>query len=341
MGFRKSVLLVNLGSPERPETGSIRKYLKTFLSDPRVMDMPSVIRWLILYFFILPFRPGVIQEKYQKIWDEDGFLLLKNSQKLVDSLSESLGQEYTVEMGMRYSKPSISSALQRIAESGASELTIIPLFPQYASATTGSILEHIFDAIKFWTSFPQITILSQFHSHPGFVRAWAKVAEAYLKEEPDHVLFSFHGLPEKHILNADQSGAQCLRSQECCQNLHSENHNCYRAQCFQTARNIAKAIGIGEKDYSVSFQSRLGKAKWIEPYTSEIVEKLGSAGVQNLLVFCPSFVADCLETVEEIGGEEKERFLLSGGRKLTLVPSLNAEGIWVDALVDMIGQKSV
>ena len=340
MGIQKSVLLVNLGSPERPESGSIRKYLKTFLSDPRVMDMPSVIRWLILYLFILPFRPAVIREKYQKIWDEDGFLLLKNSQRLVESLSDELGPEYNVEMGMRYSKPSIRNALKRIELLGASELIIIPLFPQYASATTGSILEHLFNIIKSWVSFPRITVLSRFHSHPGFIRAWVKVAETYLSEKPDHILFSFHGIPEKHILKADQSGAQCLESQQCCQNLHSKNSNCYRAQCFQTARNIAKAIGINEKDYTVSFQSRLGKAKWIEPYTSVVIEKLGSAGVQNLLVFCPSFVADCLETVEEIGGEETERFLLSGGRKLTLVPSLNAEDVWVNTLVDMISQKS-
>lgn len=336
--MRKSVLLINLGSPERPETGAIRKYLKTFLSDPRVMDMPSVIRWLILYMFILPFRPRAIRAKYEKIWDKDGFLLIKNSQKLVEALSEALGPEYIVEMAMRYCEPTINSTLQRIVASGAPDLLVIPLFPQYASATTGSILEHLFDTIKAWTVFPRITVFSQFHSQPGFIRAWVKVAEKCLKEEPDHILFSFHGLPEKHILNADRSGSLCLSSDQCCERLHRMNHSCYRAQCFQTARNIADALRINKKDYSVGFQSRLGRAKWIEPYTSDIVEKLGSGGVQDLLVFCPSFVADCLETVEEIGVEEKERFLKSGGRKLTLVPSLNAADIWVDALVDMIRQ---
>jgi ferrochelatase len=341
MTIKKSVLLVNLGSPERPDTGSIRRYLKTFLSDPRVMDMPSIIRWLVLHIFILPFRPRAIREKYERIWNEDGFLLIRNSKKLVEALSVELGEEYLVEIAMRYSTPSIKSALQRIVKSGVSDLLVIPLFPQYASATSGSILEYFFDAIKTWIVFPRITVLPQFHSHPGFIHAWAEVAKEYLQEKPDHILFSFHGLPEKHILKADPSGTQCLHSHQCCDELHGENHHCYRAQCFQTARNIADAVGINEKDYSVAFQSRLGKAKWIEPYTSEVIDKLGSTGVQNLLVLCPSFVADCLETVEEIGVAEKERFLLSGGQELTLVPSLNAENVWVDALVDMIRQNSM
>ena len=252
---------------------------------------------------------------------------------------QKLGQEYAIELAMRYSQPSIKSSLKRMAHSGISDLVVIPLFPQYASATTGSVLETIFETIKSWTVFPRLIVLSQFHSRPGFIRSWASVAKAYLRETPDHILFSFHGLPEKHILKADQSGSRCLSSEQCCQKLSSENHGCYRAQCFQTARSIADAVGIQEKDYSVGFQSRLGRAKWIEPYTSEVIEKLATEGVRKLLVFCPSFVADCLETVEEIQVEEEKRFLESGGRELILVPSLNAENVWVDALAEMIQQE--
>ncbi|MBU2645497.1 ferrochelatase [bacterium] len=339
MSLYKSVLLVNLGSPEKPETGSIRAYLKQFLSDPRVMDMPAAIRWLILYLFILPFRPAAILPKYAKIYEKEGFLLIRHSRDLVDALSQKLGPEYKVELAMRYGKPSLREALQRIEQTGISDLLVIPLFPQYASATTGSILEAFFETIKSWTVFPRIQVLPQFYERTGFISAWASRAESYLRENPDHILFSFHGLPESHLLKADHSETHCLTSQVCCDKLDSRNHACYRAQCFQTARSIADALGIHQSDYSVGFQSRLGRAKWIGPYTSEIISRLGEEGVRHLLVFCPSFTVDCLETVEEIQVEERDRFLKHGGQRLTLVPSLNSEKAWVDALAHIIERE--
>jgi len=339
MTNKRNILLINLGSPERPDTGSIRKYLRTFLSDPRVMDMPVIIRWLVLYLFILPFRPGVILPKYKKIWDGERFLLVKMGQQLVQALSEKLGPSFQVQMAMRYSEPSIENVLKRFKMSNSSELLVVPLFPQYASATTGSILERVFDTLKSWTVFPRIRVIPHFFDNPGFINAWACIAEPYLAKNPDHILFSFHGLPEKHILKADHSGSHCLSSDNCCTNLDSTNYNCYRAQCFQTARLIAASLGIEEERYSIGFQSRLGRTQWIGPATSELVVKLAEKGVRHLLVCCPSFVADCLETVEEIQHEEQERFLESGGEVLTLVPSLNVERIWVDALRDLIRKE--
>ncbi len=338
MNSKKCVLLINLGSPERPEIGAIRKYLRAFLSDPRVMGMSGIFRWLILNLFILPFRPTSILSKYQKIWDGNRFPLVKYSEELVSMLSVKLGEEYVVMMAMRYSKPSIDELLKRIQAYSVSELLILPLFPQYASATSGSILEKVFETIRSWIVFPQIKVVSKFYDHPGFINAWTKIVKPYLEESPDHILFSFHGLPESHILKADKSN-HCFNSDDCCESIGHENQRCYRAQCFQTAASIATSLNIQENEYSIGFQSRLGKGKWIGPSTAETIVQLAADGVRDLLVLCPAFVADCLETVEEIQVGENNRFLQSGGRKLTLVPSLNASPVWVNALSDLIKGK--
>lgn len=338
MAGKKAVLLVNLGSPEKPESGAIRKYLKKFLSDPRVMDVPWAIRWLILNLFILPFRPSSIRSKYQRIWDGDRFLLVKYGDELVDALSEKLGEKYRVMMAMRYSEPSIEQQLAAIQASGVSELLILPLFPQYASATGGSILEKVFNTLRNWTTYPQIEVVSQFYDHPGFINAWSENTKPYLEDKPDAVLFSFHGLPESHVLKADLQD-HCFSSDDCCANIGPGNHQCYRAQCFHTAESIATSLGLRKEMYSVGFQSRLGNARWIGPSTADRIVQLAAEGVRDLLVICPAFVADCLETVEEIQVEEKGRFLQHGGRKLTLVPSLNASSAWVDALSDLINKK--
>lgn len=336
----KCVLLINLGSPEKPETGAIRQYLRSFLSDPRVMDMPGIIRWMILNLMILPSRPAAILPMYKKLWDGKRFLLVKYSEELSQALDKELGQEYTVRIAMRYGKPAISKILDEIRNDGFSELIIVPLFPQYASATSGSILEEVFRTIQNWMVFPEIQTISSFFNHPGFVHAWCQIARPYLDASPDHILFSFHGLPESQILKADNSG-HCLSDKSCCDGLEPSNQHCYRAQCFQTARSIARMLGLNADRYSVSFQSRLGPTKWIGPATSTIIEQLAAGGVKDLLVLCPAFVADCLETVEEIGVEEKERFIQGGGRQLTLVPSLNSEPVWVEALANLIRMRMV
>lgn len=335
MTDKKAVLLINLGSPEKPETADIRSYLRAFLSDPRVMTMPWLVRCLILNLVILPLRPAAILPKYQKVWDGDRFLLIKHSEELMKALNNALGPDYQVFHAMRYSSPSIERVLSSIQAAGVSELLVLPLFPQYASATSGSILEKVFNHLKGWRVLPQLSVISSFFQFPGFIKAWCHLASPYLAKQPDHILFSFHGLPESHIHDADLSG-QCLATEDCCANFTASNGQCYRAQCFETARLIAEGLGLEDFQYSVAFQSRLGKAKWIGPSTSETVERLARNRAKDLLVVCPSFVADCLETVEEIGNDERDDFLRHGGRSLTLVPSLNAETVWVEALKDLI-----
>lgn len=335
MQNKRCVLLINLGSPERPETGAIRRYLRTFLSDPRVMDVPRWVRWLILNLFILPFRPSVIQPKYKKIWDGKQFLLVKHGQELVQALVDELDGEFQIRLAMRYSQPLIPEILKEVESEGFSELIVVPLFPQYASATGGSVIEVVFDTLKSWTVIPTVRVVSQFCDHPGFIQAWEAIARPLLDQKPDHVLFSFHGLPVTHIHKADSS-SHCLKSGDCCSTWSEHNSHCYRAQCFQTARSIAELVDIKPDRFTVAFQSRLGKAEWIGPSTTETISNLAAAGKKDLLVFCPSFVADCLETVEEIGVEARDQFIEAGGRELTLVPSLNTEPAWVKALCELI-----
>jgi len=340
MAFQKSVVLVNLGTPDRPDKRSIRRYLKAFLSDARVMDISPVLRWMILQLAILPLRPRTILPKYRKLWDGERFLLMGHSEHLIRELSERLGRNYSVRLAMRYGNPSLVDILEEIEQERAEELIVVPLFPQYASATSGSVIEKVLETLRFWPVFPKIRIISQFYDDRGFAEAWRQVAEPYLGLKPDHLLFSFHGLPESHIKKADLSG-RCLATPECCSRLAASNGYCYRAQCFQTARAIAELLVISDNQYSIAFQSRLGRTRWLGPSTSETIQRLAASGIRDLLVCCPSFVADCMETVEDIGEVERERFVACGGRTLTLIPSLNSHPAWVEALASLISGKQL
>lgn len=337
---QKGVLLVNLGSPEKPETKAIRKFLREFLSDHRVLDIPFWARWLILRLFILPFRPGKIKERYQKIWDGARFPLLKHGYELAGKVSRMLGEDYQVELAMRYGSLSIESGLDRLRQSGINEIIVLPLFPQYSSATTGSILEKVFEIIKQWDVIPAISTITSFYNHPGFIKACVDNGKKYLEMEPDHILFSFHGVPERHLLKSDLSGEHCLKVEDCCGRITSGNKTCYRAQCFNTAKLVAQGLDIQEKDYTVCFQSRLGKTPWLQPYTNSTVKELAQGDVKFLLVFCLSFVADCLETTEEILERETDNFLRNGGDRLDLVPSLNGNDEWARVITSMIINKS-
>ncbi|MCP4754088.1 MAG: ferrochelatase [Proteobacteria bacterium] len=337
---RIGILLVNLGSPERPESRAIRRYLREFLSDPRVMDIPFIARWLILNLFILPFRPGRIVEKYRRIWSSDGFPLLVYGRRLVRKLADRLGDGYRIELAMRYGSPSIAQGLANLQRSGIDELLVLPLFPQYASATTGSVLEKVFGVIEKWPVIPGVTGISSFYDHSEFIRCWVDKGKSYWEKTPDHVLFSFHGLPESQIRASDRGGEYCLKSRDCCGDINPSNVGCYRAQCIRTAEKIAHGLRIPPADYTVSFQSRLGKTLWIQPYTSMIVAELARKEIKHLLVFCPSFVADCLETSEEILIQEANNFRDNGGETLTMVPSLNDDEQWVDAVRSMIEEKT-
>jgi ferrochelatase len=330
------VLLINLGTPASPRTSDVRKYLREFLSDPRVMDIPGPLRWLLVHGLIAPLRAPKSAQAYQKIWLSDGSPLLHNTRLLAKALGEQLGQEYLVEFAMRYGTPGITAVLNQMADRGAREIRVLPLYPQYAASSTATAEDQALRWHRHREDGPEIKFLPPFFDHHGFLKSFAELGEPILKElKPEHTLFSFHGLPMRHILKEDVSGQHCLQSEDCCEKIVPANGMCYRAHCFQSARGIARLLGLSPQDYTICFQSRLGKG-WLEPFTDQLLQTLPDRGVRRLLVFCPSFVADCLETLEEIAMRGRESFIRSGGRELRLVPSLNAQPHWVQSVAGMV-----
>jgi protoporphyrin/coproporphyrin ferrochelatase len=337
---RTGILLVNLGTPDAPEPGPVRRYLREFLSDPRVIDINPIGRALLLYLIILPFRPRRSAEAYRKIWTAEGSPLLIHGRGLLAALRERI-PEHPIELAMRYGEPSIPAALARLREQSCDQLIVLPLYPQYAASSTGSSVERIYRvAAQLWNT-PYVHVIPPFYDHPAFLAAFAEVARAKLDAlAPDHLLFSFHGLPERQVI-ASADPKLCLARADCCETLVDGNRNCYRAQCFATARGLAAALGLGEahgpdQRWSISFQSRLGRTPWIKPYTDEVIPALAQRGVRKLAVMCPAFVADCLETLEEIGMRAREDFIAAGGETLELVPSLNVHPSWVAATEQLI-----
>ena len=334
------VLLINLGTPSAPSTAAVRKYLRQFLSDPLVIDTHPVARWLLVNFIISPFRSPKSAQAYQKIWTERGSPLLVNTQALGRAVAEKLGPDYAVEIGMRYGQPAIESALKALLARGVSEIRVLPLYPQYSTSATGSSQEEVFRVAKKLGNPIPLRFLMPFFDHPGFVRAFAETGRPRLERfQPDHVLFSFHGLPERQIQKIDTGGQYCLKSANCCDKVIPANGLCYRAHSFASARAIAAELKLAPESYSVSFQSRLGRTPWIKPYTDLVIPELIAAGKKRIAVVCPSFVADCLETLEEIGIRAKQQAFHLGGN-LELIPSLNANPIWVEAVGDMVKGES-
>ena len=333
----QGVLLINLGTPDAPETGPVRRYLREFLSDPRVLDISPVGRAALLYGVILPFRPQRSAEAYRKIWMPQGSPLLVYGNALRDRLLDALGPGWAVELGMRYGRPSLRSALEKLRARGARELTVVPLYPQYASSSTGSSLERVYQLVGEAWNVESLRVLPPFYDRPAFLDAFAEVGRPVLAEaRPEHVLFSFHGLPERQVKKSDPTGAHCLARPDCCDVQVPANRWCYRMQCFFTARALAQRLGLEAGKWTVTFQSRLGRTPWVRPYTDVVIPELARAGVKRLAVFCPAFVADCLETLEEIGIRGRDQFLSCGGEALTLVPSLNAHPSWVRGLTKML-----
>jgi protoporphyrin/coproporphyrin ferrochelatase len=332
---REGVLLANLGSPDAPRTPEVRRYLREFLSDPRVIDIPAVPRWLLLNLFILPFRPRKSAEAYRKIWMEDGSPLLVHGNALRAELEARLDRP--VALGMRYGKPSIADAMRVLKTRGVDRIAVLPLYPQVASASSGTVLEKVFiEAGREW-NVPDLVTVPAFFDDPGFIAAWEVVGRPVLERvNPDHVLFSFHGLPERQVRKADPSGSHCLARVTCCDGLGVVNRNCYRAQCFATARAMALALKLPAGGYTVAFQSRLGRDPWIKPYTDHLLREFPDKGVKRLVVFCPAFVADCLETLEEIGLRGRDTFLAAGGDTFAMAPSLNATPRWVETVADLV-----
>jgi ferrochelatase len=328
-------LLINLGTPEAPQSGPVRTYLREFLSDPRVIDINPVGRKLLLEAVILPLRPAKSAAAYRKVWTEGGSPLLVESQALTARVRAAL--QIPVELGMRYGNPSVASALRKLVAARVDSIAVAPLYPQYSSAATGSSLEEVFRQAGKLDVVPNLTTLPPFYGDPRFIEAFALQGEPVLaREKPDHVLFSFHGLPERHVRRTDPTGRYCLQSAQCCDAMVDANRDCYRAQCFATARALAKRLSLEVSAYTVCFQSRLGRTPWIKPYTDLVLPELAARGVKRLAVFCPAFVADCLETLEEIGLRAREQWLGLGGESLALVPSLNASDAWVTTLTALL-----
>jgi ferrochelatase len=331
---KNGVLLVNLGTPDSPAVSDVRRYLKEFLLDERVIDIPFIPRNLLVRGIIAPFRAPKSAKTYRHIWTENGSPLLYYSQQMQQLLQQSLGDDYVVELAMRYQNPSLESVLKRLEKMGLNHLRVIPLFPQYASATSGSVHQKVMELVSRWQTIPEVSFVNSFPDHPDMIATFAAQGKKHNPAAYDHVLFSFHGLPVRQLIKADFN-QHCQQNSQCCETIGPNNFRCYGAQCHLTAKKIAETLSIKREDYTVCFQSRLGKDPWIQPYASETIEKLAKAGKKRLLVFSPAFVADCLETIFEIGEEYQEEFVAAGGEKVQLVESLNDHPMWIQALKDL------
>ena len=333
MQTKIGVLLVNLGTPDSPSVSDVRKYLREFLMDGRVIDINAIARFALVNFIIAPFRAPKSAKTYQELWTEKGSPLMFYGVELADLLQKSLGDSYVVALGMRYQNPSIESALEKLKSQAIRKIIVLPLFPQYASATTGSVHEEVMRIIRKWQLIPQIQMIDSYANNAEMIATFAEISEKYRKQHHfDHVIFTYHGLPQRQLRKADD---RCLTS-GCCDIYSEKNRLCYRAQCVETSRQLANVLGLTERDYTISFQSRLGRDPWIQPYTDATIEKLIKEGKQNILVFTPSFVADCLETTIEVGEEYKELFEKKGGKHWQMVESLNLHPRWVNALKSIV-----
>lgn len=329
------VLLLNLGTPDDPSTGSVRRYLKQFLLDGRVIDINPVLRNVLVRGIIAPFRARSSGKLYKELWTEDGSPLKYYGYKVKDLLQQKLGSDYVVELGMRYQNPSIEEASQKLREALVDKIVIFPMFPHYASASTGSAVQEAMRVITKWLTIPELACVSSYHDHPKLIKVFADNARKFNLGNYDHFLFSFHGIPQRQIRKSDINN-YCLQNGDCCQSICESNKTCYSAQCYDTAFKIADELGLAKDQFSVGFQSRLGRDPWTEPFTPDVLKDLSAKGIKKLLVFSPSFVSDCLETTIEIGDEYHEEFLEMGGEQLDLVPSLNDDPLWVEAIEDII-----
>ena len=333
------VLLLNLGTPDNPDVPAVRRYLRQFLSDERVIDIPKIPRWLLLNLVILPFRPRQSSEAYKTIWTDRGSPLLFHTEDIAKAVTDQLGDNYSVKFAMRYQNPSLEAVLQEFHDEGVERIVVMPMYPQYASSSTGSCLEALYKAAGALYNTPHLTVIPPFSQHPVYQDCLAEVCRESLGDLDrfDHFLFSYHGLPERQVKKS-QIGKEpyCLASDNCCDAMNLANRFCYRAQSYEATRQLVRRLGISEDRYSVAFQSRLGRTPWIRPYTDEVLAELPKKGIKRLAVAVPSFTADCLETIEEIGMRGRETFEEAGGEELHLVPCLNAHPLWVKAVGAMV-----
>jgi ferrochelatase len=331
------VLVINLGTPDSPSVGDVRSYLSQFLNDPRVIDIPWLLRKMLVNLIIVPFRAPKSAKIYQKLWTANGSPLLYYSKRVKELLQTELGETHDVYLAMRYKNPSIPDVLEEMRKKNYSRIIVLPMFPQYASASTGSAHEEVMRVINKWWVIPDVQFIAQYYDHPLFIEAFAERGRKYKIEDYDHVIFSYHGLPERQVDKVYTDGKLCT-DHNCEDEITEENKFCYKATCYATTRLLAAKLNIPKEKYTVSFQSRLDE-KWIKPFSDVVVADCAKKGMKKLLIFSPAFTADCLETIIEIGDEYQEIFHEHGGEKVQLVESLNDHPIWINCLKNLVLAK--
>lgn len=337
--MKKGVLLLNLGSPEALTVPAIREYLDEFLMDERVIDIPKWTRRLLVSYMLGPKkRPQVKIEEYRNIWTDDGSPLLVTSRKVQEMIQKTF--DFPIELAMTYAKPDIASAIDRLGNAGVTDLFIMPLYPQYAMSSYETVVVKTMGAIKERGSKFKTTLLPPFFADEDYIDVLVEASKPHLEKDFDHLLFTFHGIPERHLRKSDPSHEHCMVTKDCCATCHPAHSTCYRHQCLRTAAEFIRKAGIPEEKYSVAFQSRLGRDPWLEPYTDQVLEAYGKRGFKKLLMISPAFVADCLETLEEIGMAGKEEYQEAGGQEFELIPCLNEHPAWIQFLENRIRKWS-
>jgi protoporphyrin/coproporphyrin ferrochelatase len=334
MKAKSGVLLINLGTPDSPSVKDVRKYLFEFLNDPRVIDIPAIARFFLVNFIIVPFRAPKSAKLYRDLWTKDGSPILTYGRSIKNKLQLALGESFDVHLAMRYQNPGMDEVLAKMEKNNCEKIIIVPLFPQYASATTGSIIEKAMKIMGKWFIIPEIKIINQFYDNEDFLNTIVERAKKYNIDDYDHILFSYHGLPIRQVDKVYGDGTLCEKH-SCESEINESNLYCYKATCYATTRLLADKLNIIKEKYTVCFQSRLDK-KWLEPFSDKVVIEQAKKGAKKLLVFSPAFIADCLETTVEIGMEYQKLFEQHGGDKIQLVESLNDHPMWVEALKEMV-----
>ena len=329
---QRAVLLVNLGSPDSPSVPDVRRYLREFLGDERVLDLPAPARWLLLEGIILRTRPKNSAHAYASVWTTEGSPLIAMSQKVQRDLAATLGADTPVYLAMRYGSPSIAQVVGQLVADGVQEVLLFPQYPHYAMSSWETVVVRVMEEVARQAPALGVTTVQPFYEDADYIEALHAVAAPHLAKGYDHLLFSYHGLPVRHMRKADSSHAHCMTVTDCCNSCSPAHATCSRAQCFATTRAFVKRAGLEPAKYSVSFQSRLVGEPWLEPFTDKEFERLPKAGVKNILVMCPAFVTDCLETLEEIAGRGRDSFIAAGGVKFLQIPCLNDHPAFIDFL---------
>lgn len=330
---KTALLLINVGTPDEPTVRAVRRYLTEFLNDRRVIDIPFIWQKILVNFIIVPFRSPKSTKLYKRLWTENGSPLLYYTKQLQTKLQEKIKSDAKVFIGMRYGNPSIKSALEKIQDEGFKRIVVLPMFPQYASSTSGTAIQAVFDIVNKWNTIPEMLVIDKFYDHPRFLDAFAERINEFNPAYYDHIIFTYHGLPNRHL--EKNHPKESFKTCNCDKSMPEFGNSCYKASCYETTRGIVHRLKLNPDNYSVSFQSRLSN-NWMTPFTDKNLIEKALNGKRKILVAAPSFVADCLETTVEIGFEYRELFIENGGEELKMADSLNDSHIWVDALSEIV-----